>query len=97
MSQIDLPRRHHLDAIASERWTASDQNRWTPQLRYARAASLESALNGARVYGVDVPDERKKTEADPVGFEEAGLSRACDPCFRDLRTQERPRIRGALG
>ena len=44
MSQIDLPRRHHLDAIASERWTASDQNRWTPQLRYARAASLESAI-----------------------------------------------------
>ena len=43
MSQIDLPRRHHLDAIASERWTASDQSRWTPQLRYARAASLESA------------------------------------------------------
>jgi transposase len=42
------------------RWTASDQNRWTPQLRYARAASLESALNGARVYGVDVPDERRR-------------------------------------
>jgi transposase len=43
MSQIDLPRRHHLDAITSERWTASDQNRWTPQIRYARTASLESA------------------------------------------------------
>ena len=43
MSQIDLPRRHHLDAITSERWTASDQNRWTPQVRYARTASLESA------------------------------------------------------
>jgi pimeloyl-ACP methyl ester carboxylesterase len=44
MSQIDLPRRHHLDAITSERWTASDQNRWTPSVRYARTASLESAL-----------------------------------------------------
>jgi DNA replication protein DnaC len=28
-----LPRRHHLDAITSERWTASDQNRWTPSVR----------------------------------------------------------------
>ena len=44
MSQIDLPRRHHLDAITSERWTASDQNRWTPSVRYARTASLESAM-----------------------------------------------------
>ena len=43
MSQIDLPRRHHLDAITSERWTASDQNRWTPSVRYDRTASLESA------------------------------------------------------
>src|SRR6187551_2128988 len=43
MSQIDLTRRHHLDAITSERWTASDQNRWTPSVRYAWTASLESA------------------------------------------------------
>ena len=43
MSKIDLPGRHRLDAITSERWTASDQNRWTPQLQYARAASSESA------------------------------------------------------
>src|SRR5579859_472831 len=44
MSQIDLPRRHHLDAIISEQWTGSDQNRWTPSVRYAWTASLESAL-----------------------------------------------------
>jgi hypothetical protein len=44
MSKIDLPGRHHLDAITSERWAASDQNRWTPQLQYARAASSESAV-----------------------------------------------------
>jgi hypothetical protein len=43
MSQIDLLRRHYLDAITSERWTASDWNRWTPQVRYAWTASLESA------------------------------------------------------
>jgi hypothetical protein len=46
MSKIDLPGRHHLDAITSERWTASDKNRWTPQLQYARAASSESTLIG---------------------------------------------------
>jgi hypothetical protein len=53
MSQIDLPRRHHLDAITSERWTASDQNRWTPSVRYAWTASLESAdhLNCGRPRG----------------------------------------------
>jgi hypothetical protein len=33
-----------VNAITSERWTASDQNRWTPSVRYARTASLESAL-----------------------------------------------------
>ncbi len=44
MSKIDLPGRHHLDAITSERWAASDQNRWTPQLQYAQAASSESAM-----------------------------------------------------
>src|SRR6202040_248618 len=43
MSQIDLLRRHYLDAITSERWTTSDWNRWTPQVRYAWTASLESA------------------------------------------------------
>ena len=40
---VDPLRRHYLDAITSERWTASDWNRWTPQVRYAWTASLESA------------------------------------------------------
>jgi hypothetical protein len=53
MSQIDLPRRHHLDAITSERWTASDQNRWTPSVRYAWTASLESAVQATEpVFGI---------------------------------------------
>jgi hypothetical protein len=61
MSQIDLPRRHHLDAIPSERWTASDQNRWTPQVRYARTASLEirNEREETLVFGQEnVSDER---------------------------------------
>jgi len=28
-------------------------------------------LNGARVYGIDVPERRKKTETDPIGVEAA--------------------------
>jgi hypothetical protein len=96
MSQIDLPRRHHLDAIASERWTASDQNRWTPQLRYARAASLESALNGARVYGVDVPDERKKTEADPVGLRKQAYRERATPVFETFGPKNDREFEGLL-
>jgi hypothetical protein len=45
MSRSDLPEQRHLDAIASERWTASDQNRWTPRGQNAWTASLESAVN----------------------------------------------------
>jgi predicted MFS family arabinose efflux permease len=47
MSQIDLPRRNRLDAITSEPWTASDWNRWTPCVRYAWTASLESAVTSS--------------------------------------------------
>ena len=54
MSQIDLPRRHHLDAITSERWTASDQNRWTPSVRYDR-----SGIVGIRSAG---PPSRSSTK-----------------------------------
>ena len=66
MSQIDLPRRHHLDAITSERWTASDQNRWTPSVRYARTASLESALRPdmtAEIGAVDLSNPSLTTNA----------------------------------
>ena len=49
-------------------------------------------LNGARVYGVDVPERRRKTEADPIGTAQAGLSGNGGSDFRDLRTQDRFRI-----
>jgi uncharacterized protein len=38
-------------------------------------------LNGARVYGVDVPERRRKTEADPVGKRKAAYREAADPTF----------------
>ena len=45
-------------------------------------------LNGARVYGVDVPDERKKTEADPVGLRKQAYRERATPVSRpsDPRT-----------
>ena len=60
MSQIDLPRRHHLDAIESERWTASDQNRWTPPVRYAWTASLE-----IRTLTSGLSDQRSRHRSRP--------------------------------
>ena len=48
----------------------------TPQLK-----AKIFGLNGARVYGVDIPAERKKTEADPIGLRKACLSPARCPCF----------------
>ena len=45
MSQLDLTV-ITLDAITSERWTASDWNRWTPQVQYAWTASSESQACG---------------------------------------------------
>src|ERR1700733_9265789 len=79
MNQIDLPRRHHLDAITSERWTASDQNRWTPSVRYARTASLESAIGGGQRGS---PEQVRPADADAeisgargaVGQPESGRS-----------------------
>ena len=38
-------------------------------------------FNGARVYGVDVPDERKKTEADPVGLRKQAYRERATPVF----------------
>ena len=38
-------------------------------------------LNGARVYGVDVPQRRRKTDADPIGTRKATYRAAADPTF----------------
>ena len=45
-------------------------------------------LNGARVYGIDVPERRRKTESDPIGKRKASLPRDGGSDFRDLRTQD---------
>jgi hypothetical protein len=41
-------------------------------------------LNGARVYGVEVPEQRKRTEADPLGRRKAAYRERADPVFETL-------------
>ena len=41
-------------------------------------------LNGARVYGVEVPEQRKRTEADPVGVQKAAYRERAEPVFETL-------------
>ena len=38
-------------------------------------------LNGARVYGIDVPERRRKTEADPIGTRKHAYDNMADPTF----------------
>jgi hypothetical protein len=38
-------------------------------------------LNGARVYGIDVPARRKKTETDPIGTRRKKYQKNADPTF----------------
>jgi hypothetical protein len=48
----------------------------TPQLK-----AKIFGLNGARVYGVDIPAERKKTEADPIGSRKQAYRERATPVF----------------
>jgi len=38
-------------------------------------------FNGARVYGVDVSERHRKTEADPIGTRKRVYRRVADPTF----------------
>ena len=38
-------------------------------------------LNGARVYGIDVPERRRKTESDPIERRKQAYRKAADPTF----------------
>ena len=38
-------------------------------------------LNGARVYGIDVPERRQKTETDPIGTRKQAYRENADPTF----------------
>ena len=53
-------------------------------------------LNGARVYGVDVPDERKKTEADPVGLRKQAYRERATPVFETFGPKNDREFEGLL-
>jgi hypothetical protein len=38
-------------------------------------------LNGARAYGIDVPERRRKTEIDPIGVRKKAYRKNADPTF----------------
>ncbi len=38
-------------------------------------------FNGARVYGVDVPERRQKTDVDPIGTRKRAYRQLADPTF----------------
>jgi hypothetical protein len=54
-----------------------------PQLTPELKAKI-FGLNGARVYGVEVPEEKRKTEADRIGRKKAAYREQADPTFETL-------------
>jgi hypothetical protein len=62
--------------IADELIEAHGYPQLTPQLK-----AKVFGLNGARVYGVEVPEQRKKTEVDPIGRMKAAYREQADPTF----------------
>ena len=51
-----------------------------PELKPALKAKV-LGLNGARVYNVAVPEQRQRTEADPIGRRKAAYREQLDPTF----------------
>jgi uncharacterized protein len=51
-----------------------------PELTPALKARI-FGLNGARVYGVDIPAERRKTEADAIGVTKQAYREHASPTF----------------
>jgi hypothetical protein len=47
-------------------------------------------LNGARVYDVDVPERRRKTEADPIGARKQAYQKMPDPTFETYGPKTNP-------
>ena len=62
--------------IADELIEAHGYPQLTPELK-----AKVFGLNGARVYGVEVPEQKKKTEVDPIGRRKAAYREQADPTF----------------
>lgn len=54
-----------------------------PPLTRERKAKI-FGLNGAKVYGIEVPEQRKRTEADPLGRRKAAYRERAEPLFETL-------------
>jgi hypothetical protein len=65
--------------IAPELIEAHGYSELSPELK-----AKVFGLNGARVYGVDVPEQKQKTEVDPVGRRRAAYREQVDPTFETL-------------
>jgi len=62
--------------IADELVEAHGYPPLTPELK-----AKVFGLNGARVYGIEVPEQRQKTELDPIGRKKAAYREQPDPTF----------------
>jgi uncharacterized protein len=71
--QIQAFRSFHINPVLAE---AHGYPELTPVLK-----QKVFGLNGARVYGIDVPQRRRKTDADPIGTRKAAYRPAADPTF----------------
>ena len=49
-------------------------------------------LNGARVYGIDALERRRKTEADPIGTRKKAYRKSADPTFETYGPENRYRV-----
>ena len=76
--------------IADELVEAHGYPQLTPELK-----AKIFGLNGARVYGVEVPEQKKKTEVDPIGRKKAAYREQAAPTFETFGPQDRSRVRGA--
>ena len=69
-----------------ERRFLRTERRWCALIQAHGYAELTPALkrkvfglNGARVYGIEVPERRRKTQTDPIGTRKAAYGAAADP------------------
>jgi hypothetical protein len=65
--------------IADELIEAHGYPQLTPELK-----AKVFGLNGARVYGVAVPERKQRTEIDPIGRRKAAYRERADPTFETL-------------
>ena len=77
--------------IAAELSEAHGYPTLTPELK-----AKVFGLNGARVYGIEVPERKKKAEFDPVGHRKASYREQADPTFETFGPTTGPEFEALL-